>query len=260
MHRDDPVRVGEDHVHVVLDDDGGDPARSHDRGHDVHDRRLLAGAHAAGGLVEEEELGPERVRHGHVQELALALGEPAGQHPRLRLQAEPLQHLAGLVEHGPVALGQGRHPPCLALPGEDRERDVVLYRHLVEQVDELEAPRDPLADALVDGLACDVRAVEDDAARVGTQEPADQVHQRGLPGAVGADQPQQLTLVHDEVHVIHGVGVAEPLPDPGGLEQGHVRRSAGAGRRAARGFPRGRPASSAPAGPARRRGPSASRP
>src|SRR5262249_3382849 len=56
VHGDDPSAVPEDHVHVVLDDDGGDPSRAHHRGDDVHDRRLLAGAHAARRLVEEEQL------------------------------------------------------------------------------------------------------------------------------------------------------------------------------------------------------------
>src|SRR5437879_1691277 len=81
VHGDDPRAVPEDHVHVVLDDDGRDPARPHHRRDDVHDRRLLARADAAGGLVEEEELGPERVGDRHVQQLALALAEPARHHP-----------------------------------------------------------------------------------------------------------------------------------------------------------------------------------
>src|SRR5216684_6347416 len=73
VHGDDPRAVLEDHVHVVLDDHGGDPPRPHHRGDDVHDGRLLAGADAARRLVEEEELGAEGVGHGHVQQLALAL-------------------------------------------------------------------------------------------------------------------------------------------------------------------------------------------
>src|SRR3989304_2938174 len=57
-------------------------------------------------------------------------GRPPRPPPAPPPPAEPLQHPAGLVEHGPVARGQGRQPPRLALPGEDRERDVVLHRHL----------------------------------------------------------------------------------------------------------------------------------
>src|SRR6266545_1334705 len=53
VHSDDPGAILEDDVHVVLDDDGRDPARPHHLRDDVHDRRLLARADAAGGLVEE---------------------------------------------------------------------------------------------------------------------------------------------------------------------------------------------------------------
>src|SRR3989442_9392464 len=55
VHGHDAIRVLEHDVHVVLDDHGGDVARSDDRADHVHDRRLLAGAHAAGRLVEEEK-------------------------------------------------------------------------------------------------------------------------------------------------------------------------------------------------------------
>ena len=45
----------------------------------------------------------------------------------------------------------------------------------------------------------------------GRDEPADQVDERGLPRAVGADEGKHLALRHGEVHVVHGVGVAEVL-------------------------------------------------
>src|SRR5579864_3447460 len=51
VHDDDALGIAEHDVHVVLDDDDRDAARAHDRAHDVHDRRLLAGGHAARGLV-----------------------------------------------------------------------------------------------------------------------------------------------------------------------------------------------------------------
>src|SRR5262249_17072086 len=73
VHGDDSGTVLEDHVHIVLDDDRRDASRAHHLRDDVHDRRFLSGADAAGGLVEEKELGLERVGDGHVQELALAL-------------------------------------------------------------------------------------------------------------------------------------------------------------------------------------------
>src|SRR6266478_88040 len=111
VHGDDPGAVSEDHVHVVLDDDGSDSPGPDHGGDDVHDRRLLAGADAAGGLVEEEELGAERVGDGHVQELALTLAEPARHHPGLAGQAELLEHGHRLVPDGPVRVRQGEQLP-----------------------------------------------------------------------------------------------------------------------------------------------------
>src|SRR5215831_14945244 len=87
VHGDDTRAIAEHHVHVVLDDDRGDPLRPDDRADDVHDGGLLAGAHAARRLVEEEEPGAEGVGEGDVEELALALGEPPGRH--LGLGGEP---------------------------------------------------------------------------------------------------------------------------------------------------------------------------
>src|SRR5215813_3798977 len=58
VHHHDTIRIAENHVHVVLDDDGRHAARAHDTGHRVHDLRLVAGADAAGRLVEKQELRP----------------------------------------------------------------------------------------------------------------------------------------------------------------------------------------------------------
>src|SRR3989337_2627097 len=106
VHGDDPGAVLEDHIHVVLDDDGRDPPRPHHLRDDVHDRRLLAGADTAGRLVEEEGLGLGGVGDGHVQELALTLAEPARQHPALAGQAGLPEHSHGLVPNGPVRVRQ----------------------------------------------------------------------------------------------------------------------------------------------------------
>src|SRR5438132_825947 len=88
VHGHDAIRVFEHHVHVVLDDHGRDVVRPDDRADHVHDRRLLAGAHAAGRLVEEEKLRLERVGDGDVEQLAFPLRDAAGELRRLGLQPE----------------------------------------------------------------------------------------------------------------------------------------------------------------------------
>ena len=132
-----------------------------------------------------------------------------------------VKDFGGLLPHRPVALGQGEELSRLALAGEDRQRHVVEGGELVEQVDELEAPRDPGPDALVDGLMGDVGPAEEDLPLVRGQEPADQVHERGLAGPVGADQGQHFALFHHEVDVVDGVGLAEILHELVSRKQGH---------------------------------------
>src|SRR5215472_6834095 len=221
VHGDDPGAVLEDHVHVVLDDDGRDPSRSHHLRDDVHDRRLLTSADTARGLVEEEEPGLERVGDGHVQQLALALAEPARHHPGLGGQTELLEHGHGLLPDGPVRIRQREELPGLAVTREDGQREVIERAQLIEEVDELEAPRHPLPGFLGDGIPRDVSALEHDASRVHGDEPADQVDQGGLARPVGADEGQDLAFRYGEVHVVHGVRFAEVLGELCRLEQAH---------------------------------------
>src|SRR5438309_3052672 len=120
VHGHDPIRVLEDHVHVVLDDHRGDVVRSDDRGDDIHDGRLLAGADAAGRLVEEEQTWPERERDRHVEQLAFALRDPAGELGRADGEAELAQDLERLLPHRPVMVGQREQLPGQVLAREDR--------------------------------------------------------------------------------------------------------------------------------------------
>src|SRR6185295_18830542 len=70
-------------------------------------------------------------------------------------------------------------------------------------------------------------AVEQDLAGVGLEMRADQVDQRGLAGAVRADERQKLALVDGEIDVVAGLGLAELLPEVDGLQQDHDGRSFG---------------------------------
>src|ERR1700694_5714044 len=222
MHDHDPVGVLEDDVHVVLDDDSGDLVRSDDRADDVHDGRLLPGAHAAGGLVEEEELRLESVGDGNVEQLALTLRDDAGQLRALRIQPELAEDVERLIPYLGVAIGQGEEPARHALSGEDGERHVVEERELVKEVHDLEAPRDAGLDPAVHRQRGDVLAAEHDAPAVGMEEPADQVHHARLARAVGANQRQDLAFLDLEVDLVDGVGLAEGLAQLLGLEEVHA--------------------------------------
>src|SRR2546426_2520139 len=211
VHDDDAVGVLEDDVHVVLDDDRGDPVRPDDGGDHVHDRRLLTRADAAGRLVEEEQPRLERVGNGHVEQLALSLGDAAGEVLRFQIQPEVVEDVVRFVPDRSVVIRQREEPAGLSLAGKDGQRHVVDDRQLVEEVDDLEAPGDAALDAVLHRLASDVLAAEEDLAAVGLQESADQVDQARLARAVGADQRDDLALADLEVDLVDGMGFAEVL-------------------------------------------------
>src|SRR6266511_2796018 len=221
VHDHDAFGIAEDDVHVVLDDDHRDSARANDRAHDVHNRRLLARGHAAGRFVEEEQLGLERIGDRDVEQLALAVGDCAGKHHCRAVEAEAAQHVVRLRPYGVVAARQRCQVERLALAREDGERDVVGTGEVIEQVDDLEAPRDARLDALVRRLAGDVVVLEDDLSAVGPQEAAHEIDEAGLARTVGADQGEHFTLVHDEVDCVHRAVLAERLGQRLGREKTH---------------------------------------
>ena len=103
------------------------PSRAHDRGDRVHDLALVARAHPAGRLVEEEELGPQRIGDRDVEQLALALRQAARQHRCLAVEAELAEHLDGLVAH--LAGRARRAPRCLrVLPSREKIDSATLSK------------------------------------------------------------------------------------------------------------------------------------
>src|SRR5262249_32090702 len=227
VHHDDAVRVAEHHVHVVLDDNGRYGAGAHDRRHGVHDLRLLARAHPARRLVEEEEFWSERIGHGDVEQLALALRQAAGRHSALAVEPEAAEHLEGLPADVLVVVGKRRDPCDLALAREDRQRDIVEDAKPVEQIDDLEAASDARLDPFVDRGEGDVFALEQDAAAVRLEMSADQIDERGLAGAVRAHQREKFALVDGEIHAVAGAQVAELLAEIDRLEKDHEDFSCG---------------------------------
>ena len=70
----------------------------------------------------------------------------------------------------------------------------------------------------------DRRAVDQHLAGVGLLDPADDLHQRGLAGAVLAQQRDDFARVHLEAHAAQRVHAGEPLVDRPELA-GAVRRA-----------------------------------
>ena len=90
---------------------------------------------------------------------------------------------------------------------ERREQQRVLERATERAVGSL--VRRPFGDVDARAAGC---------ARVDLEEPGDAVHQRGLAGAVVADEPEDLPALELEVDVVDGGDAAEALDDAGALE------------------------------------------
>jgi len=77
----------------------------------------------------------------------------------------------------------------------------------------LEGARDPLGADAVGRPAGDVASGEADAPRVGAERARDQVEEGGFPRAVGAQDPDELTLVDGEADAADRADAAEGLGD-----------------------------------------------
>ena len=132
----------------MLDDHRGDALAAHDRGDGVHDLALVAGGHAAGRLVQEQQLRLQGIGERDIEQLAFALGEVAGIVAALCCKAELAEDRIGLIGDGMIEVGEPAQMRGLALAREDRQRHVVEGGEIVEDVDELEAAGNSGPDAL----------------------------------------------------------------------------------------------------------------
>src|SRR5208282_5438626 len=93
-------------------------------------------------------------------------------------------------------------PACDAGSGFHRDPDAFEHGEVREHFGDLEGPHDAASHASHDRAAADVFSVEPDLTRGGREEPADQVEERGLAGAVLPDDGAQLSRRHLERYVI----------------------------------------------------------
>ena len=165
-----------------------------------------------GRLVQEHQARVPDERESHCQPSLLATGQATGLPPREVGEAEALQQLAG--GHGP-----------LVVPGD--EVDHLAHPQQRRQPGLLRGVADPSAAHRVARVATE----ELDRARGGATQPEHQADQRGLPGAVGAEQPDQLAGGDVEADAVEGDGGVEGAADVDGARQdvgtGAVARSGG---------------------------------
>ena len=187
----------------------------------VEDDLFVGFVQVAGGLVGQQQLGVVDEGAGHAHALLLAAGELARQVCGAVGQADAVEGLEGflLVGHRVVVLG---------------DHDVLEGRQVADEVELLEDEADGAAahlGELVGGQVGDVVAVQHDGALGGGVHGADDVHERGLAGAGGADDGDPLAARDLEGHVVEGVQVPIDLGDALEAQQrvGGGRRGRGGG-------------------------------
>jgi hypothetical protein len=114
----------------------------------------------------------------------------------------------------------------VGLGGLHRERDVSLRGEAVEDAGDLERPRQPQPRAAGGGQRGDVAPVEADPSGVGLELAGQLSDQRGLAGAVRADERVGLALADGERHVVGCAQRTECLAQVVDLEQEFAHRLA----------------------------------
>ena len=184
----------------------------------------LAGGHTGHGFVEQQHARLAGQRNRNLQQAAFAVGQHArflGHHGR---EVELLQQLfTALIDR--FARAQ-RLPPLAAqaLVLRHGERQGFERRERVEQLVDLEGAHHAALHALVRRQARDVLAFERDGAFGGLQHTGQQVDERGLACAVGADERMACALLQVQRDVVGGRDAAKTLDQP-------LRRQHGVGGR-----------------------------
>ncbi len=205
VHHRHAMRDALHELHVVLDHDDG--AVLADLAEQLAGLAALGNAHAGDGLVEHQQLGLLHEQHPDLEPLLLAVAEKLG----ALIQAVSQQDLPG---HPIDPIGDLLRPP----EGERAEnaaaawkRDLQVLEHREVLVDgrRLELPPHAGVHDLVLGHARELLLLEADrsARRLGAA--ADEIEQRGLAGAVRADDHAQLVAIDVEVQRVHRLEAVE---------------------------------------------------
>src|SRR6185295_4227502 len=155
-----------------------------------------------GRLVQRQHLGLERERAHDLHELLLRDREARYRQRRVVVEPEIVQPPLR------VRLEDRRPQPCIG-PEEDvfRDREVLAERGLLRDEADAELVR------VMGGVDAHGDSIQDDFSRVGRDDPAEDLEQRRLARAVGADQRVDLAGLDVEAHAAHRVDAAVGLRD-----------------------------------------------
>ena len=199
--------------------------------------------HARRRLVEQQHLGLGGERQRDLQQALLPIGQLLGDGALHMVEAQRGEDRMGLLDGLPIA-GQSSPPdPRLPAPFADREGHCVQRGDLGKERVDLEGAHQPAPHAGGGRLCGDVVAIEQDLPGVGLQHARQEVDQRRLARAIGADEGVALALGQGKGDVAGDHQRAERLVDPlSGEGGGHESRchDLGASREAPPSSPLGR--------------------
>src|SRR5919202_1371365 len=109
------------------------------------------------------------------------------------------------------------------------DQDIVTDVQTGKGLSDLEGARDAQLGAAMGGQTADILPLIQHGAGGWRQRAADQVDQRRLAGAVGADDAQPLALAHRDTEIVDGGQAAEVLAHATEVQQGRLLRSGGGG-------------------------------
>ncbi len=219
--------MGEDGVHVVLGEEHADPVLARHLAGELHEPGALAGRHAGGGLVHQQQLGLTGQRHGELDPLHVAVGELAARPVGLGGHAHPPEQRDGFAPVETPRIGPPR--TCATVPAQERHLHILRHRHGDERLRHLEGAADTQPPDAARGEPGDVLPGEHDAAAVGGELPANHVEDGRLAGAVRADDGDELARLDGERHAARSHHAAERLVEPLDAEQAHGAAPVAAG-------------------------------
>ena len=219
---------------MVLDQQDGD-APVADPADEAAELGGLRGIQPGGGLVKQQErrLGGQSARN--LEHALHAERQVAGAIVRMRAEAHVAKKAAGVRFDGGFL---GSRPPGSQHRGyQSRVRaavparhDVFQHRHVGKQLEILESARDAEAHDFVGLKDVDALPGEPDLTPVRALEARDQVDERGLSGAVRADDRLDAAARDAKAHAVHRLEPAEGFAQVANFEEGFGHVSPGAWR------------------------------
>src|SRR5260370_3188153 len=165
---------------------------------------LLGVSGGAEGRGGEEDGGLRRERARELEFLEAGRAQAARGRAGIAGQTRELERTRRLP------LGLAARDP-LALPEERRQRHIAEQAELAERSRDLKGAREAEMTDLVGAHAADLGTVEPDRAGGRAQRPGDQVEDRALARAIGADQAENLALAELERDPVHRPESVEAL-------------------------------------------------